>query len=235
MNEGPQQLDIFAHSRDVMLRNDTLQALQQRDAGRAHAAIGALAAEAAADPLLPALRRLAHALEGIDEAPFADHDALAAARQHLESELATAARSAFGDLGAATWLRPLRRALARRAASMPFVAARADDHPAPLWLQAQDWAAAAAAVQRFDREFDGAGDDEDLAWFPAWLANAQPALAPRLAAAGPGRHDAPERAFRLMIELLGQEHQGRHQALMQRRQALRDLHRGLFGAYMATR
>jgi hypothetical protein len=295
MNEGPQQLDIFAHSRDVMLRNDTLQALQQRDAGRAHAAIGALAAEAAADPLLPALRRLAHALEGIDEAPFADHDALAAARQHLESELATAARSAFGDLGAAAWLRPQRRLLAQRSATLPFVAARADDHAAPRWLAAEDWAAAAAAVQRieswrripaplawmlearcrlhgidaswpllaelawlaprrlaalrsrlpdpllirplerFGAAFDGAGDDDDLAWFPAWLANAQPALAPRLAAAAPGRIDAPERALRLVVELLGLERQGRHHELMRRRQALRDLHGGLFGAYMATR
>ncbi|MBN8511307.1 MAG: hypothetical protein J0L57_22185, partial [Burkholderiales bacterium] len=90
-------------------------------------------------------------------------------------------------------------------------------------------------LERFDREFDGAGDADDLAWFPAWLANSQPALAPRLAAAEPGRQDVPERALRLMVELLGLERQGRHRELMQRRQALRELHLGLFGAYMATR
>ena len=45
----PQQLDIFAHSRDVMLRNDVLQALERRDAASARAAWRALAAEFDAD------------------------------------------------------------------------------------------------------------------------------------------------------------------------------------------
>ncbi len=294
MDDRPQQLDIFAHSRDVMLRNDVRHALLQRDAARAHEAIEALAAESPADALLPALRRLADALEAPDDAPFAAHDALAAARRRLD-ERAAAARAVFGDADAAAWLRPLQRTLAQRAAALPFVAARADDHAAPLWLQAQDWAAAAAAVQRieswrripaplawmleargradgidacwpllaelawlapqrlaalvprlpdpllqrplarFGAEFDGAGDAGDLAWFPAWLANAQPALAPRLAAAEPGLHGAPERGLRLVVDLLGLERQGRHHELMQRRKALRDLHGGLFSAYMATR
>jgi hypothetical protein len=295
VDAGALQLDLFAHSRDVMLRNDALQALQQRAALRAHAARAALAAEVPADPLLPALATLAHELERRDDAPFADHDALAAERRRLDTESAPAACRAFGEADAAAWLRPLRRTLAQRAAALPFVAARADDHAAPLWLQAEAWAEAAAAVQRieswrripaplawmlearcradgigacwpllaelawlapqrlaalrprlpdpllqrplqrFDAEFDGDGNADDLAWFPAWLANAQPALAPRLAAAEPGRHDAPERAFRLVVELLGLERQGRQRELMPRRQALRELHAGLFGAYMATR
>jgi hypothetical protein len=295
MDPLSQQLDLFAHSRDVMLRNDALQALQQRDAGRARAARVALAAEAPADPLLPALATVARELEHRDDAPFADHDALAAERRRLDRESAPAARHVFGGADADVWLRPLRRTLAQRADALPFVAARADDHAATLWLQAEDWAAAAAAVQRieswrripaplawmlearcrsdgidacwpllaelawlapqrlaalrprlpdpllqrplerFDAEFDGDGSADDLAWFPAWLANAQPTLAPRLALAQPGLQGAPERGLRLTVELIGLERQGRHHELMQRRKALRELHAGLFSAYMATR
>ncbi len=83
---------------------------------------------------------------------------------------------------------------------------------------------------------DGATDgDADLAWFPAWLLTEQPALAPRLAQAQPGQHRAPEQGLRLMVSLLHLEHDARHHALMAQRQKLRDLHAGLFAAYMKTR
>jgi hypothetical protein len=295
MPDEPQQLDIFAHSRDVMLRNDALQALQQRDGVAVRLALDVLAAEFPGDGLQPVFARLQDELRPGGATPFSSHQALGAARERLASGISADAHQAFGSAAAVAWLRPLWRALAQRSAALPFVSIHAEDHSAPLWLQAADWPAAVQAVQRieswrripvplcwmlearcredgidacwpllaelawlapqrlaallprlpdplltrplerFGREFDGSGDAADLAWFPAWLANAQPALAPRLASAEPGQHGAPERGLRLMVELLGLERHGRHPEQMQRRKALRDLHQGLFAAYMATR
>lgn len=55
MSTLPQQLDIFAHSHDVMLRNDVLSALERRDATRARTAWQAMAAALPDDPGQPAL------------------------------------------------------------------------------------------------------------------------------------------------------------------------------------
>jgi hypothetical protein len=52
------QLDIFEHSRDVVLRNAAIDALRERDTGACAQAVAALTAEYGADPLLPAFRRL---------------------------------------------------------------------------------------------------------------------------------------------------------------------------------
>lgn len=75
----------------------------------------------------------------------------------------------------------------------------------------------------------------DLAWFPAWVLVEKPALADVLGAAQPSRHTPPEQALRLMVELLGLEHQGRHHDMVRQRRQLRDLQPGLYQAYMATR
>lgn len=90
-------------------------------------------------------------------------------------------------------------------------------------------------LTRFGQGFEGAGDVTDLAWFPAWVLTERPSLAPRLAQAQAGQHSAPEQAMRLMLELLGLEHQGRHHDVIERRKTLRGLHASLYAAYMTTR
>ena len=79
------QLDIFEHSRDVMLRNDVLQALQQHDAARAHSACKVLQQEYPADEGLPALLALIETVQARNElaTAFADHHALSLARLNL--------------------------------------------------------------------------------------------------------------------------------------------------------
>ena len=293
--QPPQQLDIFAHSRDVMLRNDVLQALDLRDAPGARAAWLVLADEFPTDPDLAPLDVLACTLEQPCDTPLPDHDALARERHRLTDDVHVAAQRALGTAGAELWLRPLWHTLARRSAGIAFQAARPDDHAAALWLRGAHWAQAALAVQgieswrripaplawmvearcrlgqldacwallaelawlapgrldallrrpidpllarlhtTFDRAFDGAGDASDLPWFPAWVLTHTPALAPHLALALPSQHTDAERGMRLMLDLLSLERQGRHNDLVQRRRALRDLHAPLYAAYMATR
>ena len=142
-----QQLDIFAHSRDVMLRNDVLQALEQRDAPGARTAWLALADEFPTDPDLRSLDVLASALEQHRDTPLPDHEALARERQLLTEDVAAAARRALGTAAGEAWLRPMWQALAARCAGLPFQASRADDHAAALWLRGEHWAQAALAVQ----------------------------------------------------------------------------------------
>lgn len=93
----------------------------------------------------------------------------------------------------------------------------------------------APLLARFGQGFEGAGDTTDLAWFPAWVLTERPNLAAHLAQAQAGLHRAPEQALRLMLELLGLEHQGRHHDVIERRKTLRGLHASLYAAYMASR
>lgn len=88
---------------------------------------------------------------------------------------------------------------------------------------------------KFELRFEGAGDASDLAWFPAWVLTERPGLAAPLALAQPSQHRAPEKAMRVLIELLGLERQGRHHDVVQRRKVLRDIHASLYAAYMSTR
>lgn len=142
-----QQLDIFADSRDVMLRNDVLESLQQRDAASARSALVALAGECPDDALLPALTVLVRALEDESTTRFADHEALAVAHRVLASEVAPAAQRVLPGHAVHPWLAALWRSLAGRAASLPFCAAAGDWHAAPLWLRAGDWRAARECVE----------------------------------------------------------------------------------------
>jgi hypothetical protein len=89
-------------------------------------------------------------------------------------------------------------------------------------------------VRRFAAVFDGAGDESDLAWFPAWLLIDRPDLEAGLAHAPSGQNSAPERALRLLLELLGLERRGEHQAMVERREALRSLSGPLYAAYIAA-
>ena len=62
MQQTMQQLDIFADSRDVMLRNDVLEQLQRRNATAARTALDRLAGEYPDDGVLPAMTVLVREL-----------------------------------------------------------------------------------------------------------------------------------------------------------------------------
>ncbi len=288
------QLDIFEHSRDTMLRNDVIAALERHDALAARTAWQTFAAEFAHDASLSHLAVLVAALEQRTDTPFADHDAVRVAREALSGTIEPAALRMLGAAGVA-WRAPLWRQAARRAAHLAFCADRDQDHCAPLWLRAKDGAAAAEAVayiaswramaaplawmtearyrtqgldaawpllaelawlapERFDaltqrladpllirlrRNFDACFDDSDepgaLAWFPAWLLTEASGLASLLRETQSSHHTAPERAMRLMLELLALERQGRHRDLIGARKVLRETHASLWAAYIKRR
>ncbi|CAB3723521.1 hypothetical protein LMG22037_04972 [Paraburkholderia phenoliruptrix] len=141
------QLDLFADSRDVMLRNDVLDALQRRHASDARQAWERLSGEYPGDHTVPALAILITAIGDTTATRFADHPAFADARRVLDDEIALAARCMFG-VQAAAWLMPCWRTLAQRASNLPFDADYGDHHAASIWLQAGDWSAAKQAVKR---------------------------------------------------------------------------------------
>ena len=140
------QLNFFDHGRDLMLRNDVLAALEQREPAAARAAWRAFGDEYPQDATLAPLALLVDALEDNEEAGFPSHDALRARRLALIEHIEPAALRLFGDAQGAVWLAPLWRRTAQRAARLTFRADRAEDHAAPLWLHAGDPASSAAAV-----------------------------------------------------------------------------------------
>jgi hypothetical protein len=303
------QLDIFEDSRDTVLRNDVLSALEKRQTGNARQAWLLFKREYPHDETVPLLAVLIAALAPPPEAPWADHDALRAARLALSGEVEPAARRLFGDAAGAAWAQPLWLALAQRAVSLAFHPDCADEHAAPLWLRAQAWPEAAGAAsrieswrripaplawmaearyrvsglgvadaapadaphsacllvelswlaparfdalskrlgdpllnrlrKRFDTDFEGealgAGDPADLPWLAAWVLTERPDLAPLLSQAQASLQSPPERAMRLMLDLLSLERQGRHHDLVARRKLLRDAHASIYSAYMKTR
>jgi hypothetical protein len=144
------QLDIFEHSRDLMLRNDVLHALQRSDAAAARTAMAQLQAEYPHDAALPDLVRLLHALEQPAASAFADHAAAAQTLRQLRDELAPAAQRLLGSADGNAWMQPVWRQSARQGAALEFRAEQADDHAAALWLLAGDAASAATAVERIE-------------------------------------------------------------------------------------
>src|ERR1035437_7819859 len=98
------QLDIFEHSRDVMLRNAAIDALRERDTGACAQAVAALTAEYGADPLLPAFSILCEKLHTPIPKPLAREVAIAIL-QELDDAVAPAAHAVFGK-AAQAWLSP---------------------------------------------------------------------------------------------------------------------------------
>jgi hypothetical protein len=289
------QLDIFNDSRDVMLRNDVLTALQRYDAADARRALQALANEYPDDVAQLYFGSMVNALEGRSTVPFDGHEAALQARQALSHGVQPAVAHVFPRQSGATWLAPLWAELAGRAAALPLRADHADAHAAPLFLLAARWAEASDAISRiaswrripaplcwmtearyrldgldaawpllvelawlspsrfdqllsrigdacihtlrrnFDTSFDGAGDIDDLGWFPAWILTEKAGLAPLLRQAEPSRPNAPERAAKVMLQLLCLERQGRHHELLETRRELQALNTALYAAYMKTR
>ena len=156
MQPTMQQLDIFADSRNVMLRNAVLEELQRRDGDGARTALDQLATEFPDDGTLSAMGTLVRELERTPTTPFADHAALAVARRHLEEEVVPAAQRVLPAQTVYAWLAPAWSSLAQRAAALPFRGADAGNHAvshadslthaAPLWLRAGEWVAASEAV-----------------------------------------------------------------------------------------
>jgi hypothetical protein len=289
------QLDIFQHSRDVMLRNELAQALQRRDAQAAESARKALATEYPADAALADASTLLCSLSYFDTAPFTAFARVQQARRAVEEQVAPAARRQLGEAAADPWLSAIWASLARRVSELPYCRDDPQSHSAALWLHAGDWDAAVEAVerieswwripaalawmararwqisgfdialplfvelawvsprrfeelarslqdralsallQRFDADFEGHGDTDDAAWFPAWLLTDQPRLSELLVAARTSRGSPAERGWQLMMTLLSLERQGRHAELIEHRRRLKGLHEGLYRAYMKSR
>jgi hypothetical protein len=139
------QLDIFEHSRDVVLRNAAIDALRKRDTGSCVRAVAALAAEYGADPLLPAFGLLCEKLRSPIPNPIEREAAIAILRE-TEGAVAAAAHAVFGR-AAQTWLSPLWAELAAAIADYPFDSGHEALHAAPLLLRAERWADAAARVE----------------------------------------------------------------------------------------
>lgn len=123
-SDDSQQLDLFADSRDVMLRND------------------------ASDAALAPLATLIAALEAgaaVAPAPFAHPEPALAAYGHLAETVAPAARLLLrGE--AAGWLAPMWCHLAQRCAALPYRAEQCEAHAAANWLRGGNFDAAARAV-----------------------------------------------------------------------------------------
>jgi hypothetical protein len=144
------QLDIFEHSREVMLRNDVAQALECYDAAAARAAVDRLATEYLLDDSLPASRALLEAIDVGEREAFGDHAALRLARQALSESIRPAALRIFPDKAADAWLARQWQGLAQRAHLLAFNTQCPDDHAAPMWLNAREWKAAAQAVKTIE-------------------------------------------------------------------------------------
>src|SRR5450631_1271958 len=140
------QLDIFNDSRDTMLRNDVVEALERRDAVRALAALRAFVDEFPQDEAIADAELLIMAIVPEGSTTFNDHDDARQARLALINEVEPAAVRVLGAQLASKWLSPLWTTMARRAAYLPFRADRPDEHAAPFLLTAHDWNAAVEAV-----------------------------------------------------------------------------------------
>ncbi|SAL61580.1 hypothetical protein AWB73_06837 [Caballeronia turbans] len=145
-----QQLDIFADSRDVALRNDVVEQLQLRDAAAARTALTVLAGEYPSDSALPSMTVLVQQLENASTLAVTDHAELAVICRHFENEVAHAARQVLPERCAQLWMTQCWRELAQRAAALRYRAGDPDSHAAPLWLRASDWAAASDAIESIE-------------------------------------------------------------------------------------
>ncbi len=138
------QLDIFEHSRDVMLRNAAIDALRTRDVAAMTRAIAALAAEYAGDPLLPAFTQLLERLRRSMAVPLDRGSATEVLR--LTENAVTAAQRVLGA-AAGAWLSPLWTDLATAIANFRFDPDNEELHAAPLLLRAGNAAEAARKIE----------------------------------------------------------------------------------------
>ncbi len=141
------QLDLFEHSRDVMLRNDVVGALQRRDSVAAEKALAVLSAEFPDDTLRVPLTELSTVLKSRN-APFGSHDEALQTLDRMESVVVPAAHRVFGAVEATNWLVPVWRSMASEAQHLAFDADRPRAHAAPMLLAAADWTTAETTIKR---------------------------------------------------------------------------------------
>lgn len=141
------QLDLFSHSRDVMLRNDLIDALKSRHIDACKQALNALATECPDDVTLAPAAHLISTL-ATEFTPFANHDAATRIITAIEHETKTHAVAVLGVAQAPQWLRPIRQAIARAAEQLAYRADLAETHPGFLYLRTNDWAAAEQHIHR---------------------------------------------------------------------------------------
>ncbi len=172
------QLDLFAHSHDVMLRHDIVAALRIRGHAASVRGLAALVSEYPEDDLLPALSTLSAWLgAGVPDIP--DRALALALIERIEDELAPAAQRCMGD-GGADWLLPDWAALATAMARFEFDPGVEHGHAAPIWLRARRWAEARMSLQTIDgwrRKPVPLAWMIESTWHDAGLARALPLLA----------------------------------------------------------
>lgn len=139
------QLDLFAHGRDAMLRNDAIAALRRRDAVTGREALAVLSAEFPRDGLLVPFEALLNTLAAPVER-FSGHDGAADALRSMETVVVPAANTVFGPKEARDWLASLWRSLASSAAGLSYNLERPHTHAASMSLRGGDWPAAEAQV-----------------------------------------------------------------------------------------
>lgn len=141
------QLDIFADSRDVMLRNDVVAALRVRDGRLGRRTLDAFAAEYPDDSLLAPLTALLDALLSTPPACLG-HQAAADTCQRMEAMVVPMAVHVFGERDASDWLAPLWRSLAHAAAFLPYNHQFPGAYAAPMLLRAREWTMAEDAITK---------------------------------------------------------------------------------------
>lgn len=143
------QLDIFEHSRDIMLKNDVIGALERRDATAARSKCAALYREYPDSVCMQDLDLMIEALE--KPIPrIQTHQDLSTNRQWLADSVEPATLRVLGKRTGHVWLSPLWKDLAISAAALPFNPNTPFDHGAPIWLRMGDFAAAVAAVKSIE-------------------------------------------------------------------------------------
>ena len=127
------QLDIFEHSRDVMLRNSVIDTLWARNPELALRAMGDLAAEYPGDSMLPVFKLLQQRLALGVIGPLS-RVAAGEVLRTTEGSLA-AAKRVFGR-DAESWLAPLWSELATATTGLPFDARAEVPHATLFFMRA---------------------------------------------------------------------------------------------------
>jgi hypothetical protein len=140
------QLDLFAHSRTVILLNDLVDSLLEHNTARVSERLQLLRAEAPGLPTLDALTTLGVALERCRLALAGASD-MGSVIEWLDSEVAEAAVMALGTT-APTFMRALWRELAVALAGQAYEPAHPRSHEAYCRLRAGDAPAALQALTR---------------------------------------------------------------------------------------
>lgn len=141
---APMQLDLFAHSRDVSMKNAVIEALQRHLADSAMLALTNLAQHFPGDRDLAPLNRLCAVLQTSGRG---DANSLAARVSEFINEISPIAQRLFGAEKAQAWLAPLWLELAEWASTFPYQRERLDSHEAVLRLYAGDWQGARQATE----------------------------------------------------------------------------------------